>query len=80
MTSFFTTTALAAKTMSAAFDSFARGNLSAFQNLDWTYAVEIGTTAAADRIPFVGPWSETFGSLAGKAAELSIRAEEACHQ
>jgi len=76
---FFGGASVVAGTAASVLKSIAAGNTKAIRNFDWTHLSELAATAAASRVPFIGPWAETVGRLAGQAAEISATAEEVCN-
>jgi len=78
MTTFFGVTSFATGAAAAVLNSYARGNTTALQNFNWSQLAGLAATAAASKLPFVKPWADRIGDLAGQATDLANSAKEPC--
>jgi RHS repeat-associated protein len=79
-TGFFATSSFLTGSAAAVLNSFASGNVQSMLDFNWSQLTNVAATAAASKIPGVGPWAETVGNLAEQGRDMSTNAAEACTQ
>ena len=65
-------------TASAAFNSFANGNMNALSSFDLSRLAGLAASLAASRLPVVWRFAETVGYAAEQAGSMALEAESAC--
>ena len=78
LTTFFGTTSALTGAAAAALKAYASGNTSAISNFNWSGLATLAATAASSKLPFLKPWADRIGDLAGQAADLAASAKEPC--
>jgi RHS repeat-associated protein len=78
LTTFFGTTSALTGSASAALNAYASGNTSAIWKFNWSGLATLAATAASSKLPFLKPWADRIGDLAGKGADLAAKAKDPC--
>jgi len=78
LTTFFGTTSALTGAAAAGLNAYASGNTSAISNFNWNGLATLAATAASSKLPFLKPWADRIGDLAGQAADLAASTKEPC--